>query len=321
MTRILLTGAAGFIGSHLAEKLLARGDVVAGIDNFDPFYARPIKERNLAGPCSQAGFSFSETDILDTESVIRLLTPETVIVHLAAKAGVRPSLQDPSGYVRANITGTQSLIDAARRAGVTRFVFGSSSSVYGDDTSPPFREDAAAVHPISPYAATKRAGELVLEALAPHHGLKVASLRFFTVYGPRQRPDLAIHSFTRRISAGEPITMFGDGSEARDYTYIDDIVTGVIAALDWTEGAPVGLEAFNLGGNETIALSRMIAEISAALGLDARIERGGRQPGDVRLTSADLTKSGRLLGYRPATPFPEGIRRFVAWFRETHARQ
>ncbi len=321
MTRVLLTGAAGFIGSHLAEQLLARGDLVTGIDNFDPFYARPIKERNLAGPRSHAGFNFSETDILDTEAVLRLLTPDTVVVHLAAKAGVRPSLQDPSGYVRANITGTQSLIDAARQAGVTRFVFGSSSSVYGDDTTPPFREDAAAVHPISPYAATKRAGELVLEALAPHHGLKVASLRFFTVYGPRQRPDLAIHSFTRRISAGEPITMFGDGSEARDYTYIDDIVSGVIAALDWTEGAPVGLEAFNLGGNETIALSRMIAEISAALGLDARIERGGRQPGDVRLTSADLTKSGRMLGYRPATPFPEGIRRFVAWFRETHARQ
>jgi UDP-glucuronate 4-epimerase len=160
----------------------------------------------------------------------------------------------------------------------------------------------------------------VLEALAPHYGLRVASLRFFTVYGPRQRPDLAIHSFTRRISAGEPITMFGDGSEARDYTYIDDIVSGVVSALDWTGGAPVGLEVFNLGGNETIALSRMIAEISAALGIDPRVERGGRQPGDVRLTAADLSKSGRVLGYRPATPFPEGIRRFVAWFRETHAR-
>ncbi len=321
MTRVLLTGAAGFIGSHLSERLLARGDVVVGIDNFDPFYARPIKESNLRGPRAHAAFSFSETDILETDSLTRLLTPDTVIVHLAAKAGVRPSLQDPAGYVRANITGTQSVIDAACRTGVTRIVFGSSSSVYGDDTTPPFREDAAAVHPISPYAATKRAGELVLEALAPHHGLRVASLRFFTVYGPRQRPDLAIHSFTRRISAGEPITMFGDGSEARDYTYIDDIVNGVVSALDWTQGAPAGLEAFNLGGNETIALSRMIAEISAALGTEARIERGGRQPGDVRLTAADLTKSGRILGYRPTTPFPEGIRRFVAWFRETHARQ
>ena len=321
MTRVLLTGAAGFIGSHLAERLLTRGDEVVGVDNFDAFYGRPVKERNLQGPRGHAGFSFTEADILDTDALARLLTADTVIVHLAAKAGVRPSLQDPAGYVRANVTGTQSVIDAAHRAGATRIVFGSSSSVYGDDTAPPFREDAAAVHPISPYAATKRAGELVLEALAPHYGLRVASLRFFTVYGPRQRPDLAIHSFTRRISAGEPITMFGDGSEARDYTYIDDIVSGVVSALDWTRGAAAGLEVFNLGGNETIALSRMIAEISAALNIEPRIERGGRQPGDVKLTAADLTKSGRILGYRPATPFPEGIRRFVAWFRETHARQ
>jgi nucleoside-diphosphate-sugar epimerase len=321
MTRVLLTGAAGFIGSHLAERLLAQGDEVVGVDNFDPFYSRAVKERNLQGPRAHPAFRFSETDILETDALAGLLTADTVIVHLAAKAGVRPSLQDPAGYMRANVTGTQSVIDAARRAGVTRVVFGSSSSVYGDDTPPPFREDAAAVHPISPYAATKRAGELVLEALAPHYGFRVASLRFFTVYGPRQRPDLAIHSFTRRISAGESITMFGDGSEARDYTYIDDILSGVVSAVDWTRCAAPGLEAFNLGGNETIALSRMIAEISAALGMEARIERGSRQPGDVRLTAADLTKSGTTLGYRPATPFPVGIRRFVAWFRETHARQ
>jgi nucleoside-diphosphate-sugar epimerase len=321
MSRVLITGAAGFIGSHLSERLLARGDAVIGVDNFDPFYAREVKERNLAAARRTPGFAFHELDVVDAASLRPLLTPDTVIVHLAAKAGVRPSLQDPAGYVRANLTGTQGVIDAARGAGVRRIVFGSSSSVYGDDTTPPFREDAAAVHPISPYAATKRSGELLLEALAPHYDLRIAALRFFTVYGPRQRPDLAIHSFTRRISAGEPITMFGDGSEARDYTYIDDIVTGVVAAADWTAAGPAGLEAFNLGGNETVALARMIAEISAALGIEPRVERGGRQPGDVRLTSADLTKSGRVLGYRPATPFPEGIRRFVAWFRETHARQ
>ncbi len=321
MTRVLITGAAGFIGSHLAERLLARGDEVVGIDNFDPFYDRRVKERNLGGARQHRRFSFHEADILETDRFRQLLTPGTVIIHLAAKAGVRPSLQDPMGYLRANVTGTQSVLDAARGAGVTRVVFGSSSSVYGDDTAPPFREDAAAVHPISPYAATKRAGELILEALAPHYGLRVASLRFFTVYGPRQRPDLAIHKFTHRISAGEPITMFGDGTEARDYTYIDDIVTGVVAAVEWTASGPAGLEAFNLGGNETVALSRMIAEISAALGIEPRIERGERQPGDVRLTAADLTKSGRVLGYRPATPFPDGIRRFVAWFRETHAHQ
>ncbi len=321
MTRVLLTGAAGFIGSNLAERLLARGDQVVGIDNFDPFYPRAIKEANLSVARGQPGFTFHELDMLRVDDLAALLTPETVIVHLAAKAGVRPSLQDPSGYVRANVSGTQAVVDAAHRAGVTRLVFGSSSSVYGDDTPAPFREDAAAVHPISPYAATKRAGELVLEALAPHFGLKVAALRFFTVYGPRQRPDLAIHSFTRRISAGEPITMFGDGTAARDYTYIDDILAGVVRATDWTDTAPTGFEAFNLGGNETIPLHRMIDEIAAALGMTPRIERIGRQPGDVLLTSADLTKSGRVLGYRPTTPFPEGIRRFVAWYRETHARQ
>jgi UDP-glucuronate 4-epimerase len=321
MSHILLTGAAGFIGSHLAERLLARGDEVVGVDNFDPFYDRAIKERNLEQARRAPGFTFRELDILDTRGLRKLLTPETVVVHLAGKAGVRPSLLDPAGYVRANAAGTQSVIDALREAGGCRFVLGSSSSVYGDDTSAPFREEAPAVHPISPYAASKRAAELLLESQARHFGLKVAGLRFFTVYGPRQRPDLAIHSFTRRISAGEPIVMFGDGSEARDYTYIDDIVSGVVAAVDWTTAAPAGMELFNLGGNEAVVLRRMIAEISSALGIEARIEQAGRQPGDVRLTSADLSKSGRVLGYRPVVPFPEGMRRFVAWFRETNARQ
>ena len=321
MTRVLLTGAAGFIGSHVTERLLARGDMVIGVDNFDPFYPRQVKERNLEVARRQAGFSFHEADLLDTAALARLLTPDTVVVHLAAKAGVRPSLQDPAGYVRANVTGTQSVIDAMRTAGARRLVFGSSSSVYGDDTTPPFREDAPAVHPISPYAATKRAGELLLEAEAPHAGLQSVALRFFTVYGPRQRPDLAIRSFTRRMAAGEAITMFGDGSEARDYTYIDDIVAGVVAALDWTATAPAGMEILNLGGNEAVPLSRMIATIAAALGVEPTIERGPRQPGDVRLTSADLTHSEAVLGYRPQISFPEGIRRFVAWYREDYARQ
>jgi UDP-glucuronate 4-epimerase len=321
MSRILLTGAAGFIGSHVVERLLARGDEVIGIDNFDPFYPRAVKQRNLEPALATPGFSFHEMDILDGEGLGRLLSPEMAVMHIAAKAGVRPSLQDPAGYLRANVNGTQSVIDAARAKGITRIVFGSSSSVYGDDTPPPFREDAPADHPISPYAASKRSAELLLQSLAPHCGFRVATLRFFTVYGPRQRPDLAIHNFTRRISAGEPIVMYGDGSESRDYTYIDDIVSGVVAGLDWTRTAAPGVEVFNLGGNETVALARMITEISAALGVDPRIERAGRQPGDVRLTAADLTKSGRVLGYRPVTTFPEGIRRFVAWFQETHARQ
>ena len=321
MTRVLVTGAAGFIGSHLVERLLGRGDTVVGIDNFDPFYPRPVKERNVAGARAHAAYQFRELDLHDAPALAALLTSETVIVHLAAKAGVRPSLADPGGYLRANLGGTQSLLDAARQAGATRIVFGSSSSVYGDDTTAPFRESSPAMHPISPYAATKRSGELIIEALAPHQRLRAIALRFFTVYGPRQRPDLAIHGFTRRMHAGEAITMFGDGSDARDYTYIDDIVSGVVAAVDWTNAGPVGLEIVNLGGNETIPLHRMIAEIARALGVTPRIEQSSRQPGDVRLTSADLTRAGQLLGYRPATPFPEGIRRFVAWYRETHARQ
>ncbi|HTS89442.1 MAG TPA: NAD-dependent epimerase/dehydratase family protein [Gemmatimonadales bacterium] len=321
MTRVLVTGAAGFIGSHVVERLLGRGDDVVALDNFDPFYPRPEKERNLRVARTFPRFSFHELDILAREELRALLTPETVVVHLAAKAGVRPSLRDPAGYLRANVVGTQAVVDALRSAGARRLVFGSSSSVYGDDTRPPFREDAPAIHPISPYAATKRAAELLLEGQAQHQGLQVASLRFFTVYGPRQRPDLAIHSFTKRLSAGEAVTMFGDGSDARDYTYVDDIVTGVVAALDWTAAAPAGVEVFNLGGNEPVALIKMIAEISTALGAEPRIERAARQPGDVHLTSADLSKSRRMLGYCPATPFPEGIRRFVAWFRETYARQ
>lgn len=321
MTRYLVTGAAGFIGSHLCDRLLADGHQVTGLDNFDPFYARATKERNLAAARRSPRFDLAEVELAEPGAAGPWLDRDTVIVHLAAKAGVRPSLEDPSGYVRANLVALQHLVDAAGKAGVTRFVFGSSSSVYGEDTPAPFREDAPAGRPISPYAATKRGGELLLEAEAAHLGLRVAALRFFTVYGPRQRPDLAIHAFTRKMAAGEAITMFGDGTEARDYTYIDDIIAGVVAAADWTASAPAGLELFNLGGNETISLQRMIDTIAQALGVTPRVERAGRQPGDVRLTSADLARARRVLGYQPVTSFPEGVRRFVEWFRETHAHQ
>jgi UDP-glucuronate 4-epimerase len=320
VTRVLVTGAAGFIGSHLVEALVRRGDEVIGIDNFDAFYPRAVKERNLADVESAEGFTFREQDVLDAGALEPLLTPDTVVVHLAAKAGVRPSLADPAGYARANVTGTAAVIEAARRAGVWRFVFGSSSSVYGDSTPVPFREDAVAIEPVSPYAATKRAGELLLHAVAPVYGLRAASLRFFTVYGPRQRPDLAIHAFTRKMSAGETITLFGDGTQSRDYTYCDDIVAGVTAAMDWTASAPVGVQTFNLGGNRTVPTGAMVEEIARALGVEPRIEWAPMQPGDVQRTAADLTKSGRILGYAPRTPFPEGVRRFVGWFREAYAR-
>jgi UDP-glucuronate 4-epimerase len=320
VTRVVVTGAAGFIGSHVVEALARRGDGVVGIDNFDPFYPRAMKERNLAEMRSPPGFTFHEQDLLDTDALAALLTPDTVLVHLAAKAGVRPSLADPIGYARVNVTGTAALAEAARRAGVSRLVFGSSSSVYGDSTPVPFEEDAVAIEPVSPYAATKRAGELLLHAVAPIYGLRVAALRFFTVYGPRQRPDLAIHAFARRMSEGRAITLFGDGTQSRDYTYCDDIVAGVLAAVDWTASAPVGVETFNLGGNRTVRTGEMVEEISRALGITPTIEWAPMQPGDVQRTAADLTKSGRVLGYAPRTPFPEGIRRFAAWFREAYGR-
>ncbi|HEX6616282.1 MAG TPA: NAD-dependent epimerase/dehydratase family protein [Gemmatimonadales bacterium] len=320
MTRVLVTGAAGFIGSHLVEALVRRGDEVVGIDNFDPFYPRAMKERNLREMGVDRGFAFHEQDIRDVDGLAARLTPGTVIVHLAARAGVRPSLADPVGYTDVNVAGTAAVLEAARRRGVSRIVFGSSSSVYGDCTPVPFREDAPAVDPVSPYAASKRGAELLLGSVARIFGFRSASLRFFTVYGPRQRPDLAIHAFARRLVAGEEVTLFGDGTQARDYTYSDDIVAGVTSAVDWTADAPLGVETFNLGGNHPVPTGAMLDEVARALGIEPRVRWAPMQPGDVQRTAADLTKSGAVLGYAPRTPFPEGVRRFVAWFREAHGR-
>jgi UDP-glucuronate 4-epimerase len=316
MTRVLVTGAAGFIGSHLVEALLARGDDVTGVDSFDPFYPRAVKEANLAGARRHAGFTFAELDVLDHGALAGLLDPGTVVVHLAARAGVRPSLADPAAYARANVEGTAAVLLAMRRAGATRLVFGSSSSVYGDDTPAPYAEDAPAVRPLSPYGVTKRAGELLVGALAPVDGLRAMSLRFFTVYGPRQRPDLAIHAFARRMARGEPVTLFGDGTSARDYTYCDDVVRGIAAAVDWTGGAGPAHEVVNLGGRRAVPLAEMVAAVARATGGTPRLEWGPPQPGDVRLTVADTARAERLLGWRPEVGFEEGLRRFADWFRE-----
>jgi UDP-glucuronate 4-epimerase len=318
MTRVLVTGAAGFIGSHLVEALAARGDEVVGIDNFDPFYDRAMKEANLRD-VGTGRLDFHEVDMLDVDRVAGLLTPDTVLVHLAAKAGVRPSIADPAGYARANVEGTAAVLEAARRARVVRIVFGSSSSVYGDTTPAPFREDAPALDPVSPYAATKRAGELLVRAAAALNGFRAASLRFFTVYGPRQRPDLAIHAFARRMADGRPLILFGDGTQSRDYTYCDDIVAGVVAAVDWTARAPVGMEIFNLGGSRPLPLTVLVGELSAAMGMTPVVQWAPMQPGDVQTTCADVDKARRVLGYEARMPFGEGIQRFAAWFWRAHA--
>lgn len=321
MSRILVTGAAGFIGSHLCEVLVAAGHEVHGLDNFDPFYPRAVKEANLAALRSQPRFRFTEGDIVHD----RLPTAGIdAIVHLAARPGVQPSLDDPGGYMDANVTGTARLLEQARRAGIVRIVFGSSSSVYGESTPAPFAEDAAADGPISPYAASKRAGELVSRVFTHLYGSRIACLRFFTVYGPRQRPDLAVHRFTARIMAGQPIVMRGDGSSARDYTYVSDIVDGIVSSLDWTvrqDGAGEPWRVFNLGGGERVRLDRLIAVIASAAERQPIIERGADQPGDVPLTAADLSRSEQELGYRPKVGIEEGIRRFVAWYREVHGRK
>jgi len=318
--RVLITGMAGFLGSHVGEKLAARGDEVTGYDNFDAFYDRSVKERNLAALRASPRVRFVEGDIRDGAALMPLLEGVDVVVHLAAKAGVRPSLRDPAAYVSTNIAGTTSVLEAARAAGVSRMVFAGSSSVYGDSAPVPFREDFPATDPISPYAMTKRSCELLCSTFVHLYGMRIISLRFFTAYGPRQRPDLAIHSFTRKMAAGEPIPMFGDGSAERDHTYVDDIVQGVVAATDWAAQGGAAWEVANLGESRTVRLDRLIELIGDALGVKPKIERLPRQPGDVQRTCADITRARRLLGYQPATPVEEGIPRFVRWFKEQHGR-
>lgn len=322
MTRVLVTGAAGFLGSHVGEALLARGDEVIGLDNFDPFYDRAVKEANLAPLRAQPRFRFVEGDIRDAALVRGLLAPGDVVMHLAARAGVRPSIEDPVLYASVNVEGTTTLLEAARAARVKAFVFAGSSSVYGDTAPAPFQESFAATEPISPYAATKRAAELLCAAYVHLFGMRIISLRFFTAYGPRQRPDLAIHAFTRLMAAGQPVPQFGDGSTERDYTWVDDIVQGVLAACDWAlrEGGPA-FEIVNLGESRTVRLDRLIALIGQALGVTPLIDRRPMQPGDVRRTSADITKARALLNYRPTTAIEDGIPRFVRWYEETHGRQ
>jgi UDP-glucuronate 4-epimerase len=318
MNTVLVTGGAGFIGSHLCERLLARGVRVLAVDNFDPFYEESIKRRNLRAIAADPGFRLIERDIRDTDAIVAACEAEgsapDAIVHLAARAGVRPSIEQPVLYSQVNVEGTTSMLEVARRLGTRSFLFGSSSSVYGDSAPVPFREDDVVARPISPYAATKRAGELLCHTYHHLHGISTVCLRFFTVYGPRQRPDLAIHKFARLISSGEPVPMFGDGSTERDYTFVDDIVTGIEGALR-IGAQPDRFEIVNLGGSQTTSLTRLIELIGAAFGVTPRIEQYPAQPGDVRRTFADVSTAGRLWGYSPAVGIEDGIGRFVEWFR------
>ena len=309
--KILVTGGAGFIGSHFVERCLALGHQVEVIDDFNDFYDPKIKRANLAAV--SADVAVHEGDIRNEEAVLGLVRNGRfdVIVHLAARAGVRPSIQSPRLYIDTNITGTFNLLEAARQAGVPRFIFASSSSVYGVIKTAPFREDMCLNQTISPYAATKLAGEQLCSNYSHLYGTRIVSLRFFTVYGPRQRPDLAIHSFTRAIEEGKSINQFGDGTTRRDYTYIDDIMQGMEACLTY-EG-PL-CDVFNLGESQTTTLSELIASIEGTLGRRAIINRLPEQPGDVPLTFADISKARAALGYQPQTKIAEGIPKFVDWY-------
>ncbi len=319
---VLVTGGAGFIGGHLCERLLDRGDGVVCVDSFDTFYDPAVKRRTAAALARSPRFRLVEADIRDVDAVARGVGGEGVemIVHLAARAGVRPSIEDPLLYSRVNVEGTTAMLELARRLGVGSFVFGSSSSVYGNSARAPFREDDAVPFPISPYAATKRAGELLCHTYAHLHGLATVCLRFFTVYGPRQRPDLAIHKFARLLAAGEPIPFFGDGSTRRDYTYVDDIVQGIEGAMAYAAAHPACYEIFNLGESDTVPLARLVELLGAALGVEPVLRRLPAQPGDVEQTYADTGRARSLLGYAPAVRIEEGIPRFVEWFRAEAAR-
>lgn len=323
---ILVTGGAGFIGSHLTEALLKFGYKVVVLDNFNDFYDPKIKKENIKAIKNQmVELSIPEdhiqivtADIRDHKQMEKLFASSSIqlVVHLAAMAGVRPSISAPLLYNDVNINGTLNLLEMCKKYGVKKFAFASSSSVYGNNKKVPFAETDFVDYPISPYAATKRAGELLCHTYHHLYGMDIACLRFFTVYGPRQRPDLAIHKFTKLIINEEEIPFYGDGTTERDYTYIDDIIDGVLRAIQWVENGQGRYEIFNLGESRTINLKQMVTTLEKALGKKAKLKVLPMQPGDVKRTYADITKAQKILGYRPATAFEDGIEKFVQWYKE-----
>lgn len=314
MKKILITGGAGFIGSHLVDRLIAEGNWrITVVDDFNDFYDPSIKRANIEQHLSKANFRLVEADIRDFYSLHEVFNEGKFdcVVHLAARAGVRPSLTEPRLYVETNINGTTNLLELARQHEVRQFVFGSSSSVYGENKKVPFSEDDPIFNPISPYAATKASGELLCHTYSHLYGMRTICLRFFTVYGARQRPDLAIHKFAKLIDVGQTIPVFGDGTTRRDYTYIEDIISGVRAAIDYQQ---TNYEVINLGESRTVELCELISLLENALGQKAQVDRQATQPGDVPQTFADIAKARRLLNYNPQTQIEDGISLFVDWF-------
>lgn len=311
---VLVTGIAGFIGSHTGERLLKDNHKVIGIDNFDPFYAKKFKEFNLKALKSSPDFTFYETDIRDKQSLINIFNNHKIdaVIHLAAKAGVRPSIENIEDYYDVNINGSIALLEAMRASNVKRIAFASSSSVYGNNEKVPFSENDVVDNPISPYAATKKSCELLSHVYSHLYGFDITCLRFFTVFGPRQRPDLAIHKFTRLIDDGVSIPFYGDGSTSRDYTYIDDIVDGIMCAINNLGGFRI----YNLGESRVIKLSELVIAIEKALGKTALIDKKPFQQGDVEKTYADITKAKAEIGYNPSYDFQQGIQLFVDWYNK-----
>jgi nucleoside-diphosphate-sugar epimerase len=313
MVTILVTGCAGFIGSHVCTLLLDKGFKVIGVDNFDPFYSRSVKELNLAKFKIHPAFSFYEIDITEGLDAVSDKNIDAVI-HLAAKAGVRPSIEDPAGYIKVNITGTQKVHDFMKVRGISKLVFASSSSVYGNNIKMPFSEDDNVDNPISPYAYTKKAGELMNYTLHHLYKADVINLRFFTVYGPGQRPDLAIHKFVERVAKAQPLVLFGNGETARDYTYVDDTVSGIYNALQYCLQNTGIYTTINLGNNTPVKLHELVDIIYNAMGKEKNVIHEPMQPGDVDITYADISKAGSLLNYKPATDMETGIKKFIAWY-------
>ncbi len=317
--KTLITGGAGFIGSHLSERLLAQGHEVVSLDSFNDYYDPRHKRLNVVPVLGKPGYTLVEMDILDCDGLQKLFREQRfdVIVHLAARAGVRPSIAQPLLYEKVNMEGTLNLLELSRHAGIKKFIFASSSSVYGENPKVPFSEDDRVDFPISPYAATKKAGEEMCYTYHHLYGLKITCLRFFTVYGPRQRPDMAINKFTKLIAAGEKVPMYGEGTSRRDYTYVSDIIDGIEKSID----ACSAYHVYNLGESRTIELRALIQLIQESLGKKALVEQLPAQPGDVPITYADISKARREIGYHPQVDLTEGVRRFVEWFQEHRAER